>query len=159
MGKNTLCYSTAPTNKVGSTALLGECYPTPYMQVQGRQPSDTFCSPLTVLCHGNFQAGNKRFFWTDPMTLCESEKQKHWEQPGYVLPCSAQQPSFSIPPSAHTACRPGLLGALPSGRALSSTPLPRIRCLRLRSDQYKTDLKNCPSNELKLRVDTKCYIA
>lgn len=31
-------------------------------RVDNIPPSDTFCSPLTVLCHGNFQAGNKSFF-------------------------------------------------------------------------------------------------
>lgn len=48
-----------------------------YMHVQGRQhpPSDTFCSPLTVLCHGNFQAEVIRVSSElTSMTLCESEK-------------------------------------------------------------------------------------
>lgn len=61
-------------------------------RVDNIPPSDTFCSPLTVLCHGNFQAGNKSFFLTDPNDILWIKKAKGTESSlAKVLLCSDQK--------------------------------------------------------------------
>lgn len=105
--------------------------------------SDTFCSPLTVLCHGNFQAGNKSFFWTDPNDTLWIRKAKGTESSlAEVLLCSDQKLTSATLPFSQMASKAGFLQVfLLYGTGLSSTLL-QITCyIRLESNQFKGKLK------------------
>lgn len=79
MGKNTLHMSKSPIPTTETIDLLVKMLSLQHKcmyRVDNTPPSNTFCSPLTVLCHGNFQAGNKCSSELTPMILCESKKQR-----------------------------------------------------------------------------------
>lgn len=117
-------------------------------RVDNIPPWDTFCSPLTALCHGNFQAGNKSFFWTEPNDTLWIRKAKGTESSlARALLCSDQKLiSATLPVSQN-----GWQGRFPSG-----FPPPWDRLIfypttngyiQLKSNRFKGELKNCSSDE------------
>lgn len=111
-------------------------------RVDNIPPSDTFCSPLTVLCHGNFQAGNKSFFWTDPNdTLWIRKAQGTESSLAKVLLYSDQKLISATLPISQVAGKTGFLQVFLNGLGSSSTQL-QITCyISLKSNQSKGKVK------------------
>lgn len=104
MGKKILrTMAQSPLPRAETIDLLVKMLPLRHIcmyRVDNIPPSDTFCSPLTVLSHGNFQAGNKSFFWTDPNDTLWIRKAKGTESSlPNVLLCSDQKLYLSNPPN------------------------------------------------------------
>lgn len=112
-------------------------------------PLNTFCSPLTVLCHGNFQAGNKSFFWTDPNDTLWIRKAKGTESSlAKVLLSSDQSLISATLPISQIACMAGFLHVFLLYTIGLSTTLLEIKCfLLLNSNQFKDKLKNYPYDQ------------
>lgn len=123
------------------------------MHVQGRQhpPSDTLCSPLTVLRHGTFQAGNKSFFWTDPSDTLRIRRAKGTESSRLRCLCAVSRRLVSATlPTPRTAGKTGsALGILFSEQVCLYPTT--TRCIRLKSG---CELEDSSSKELQLQNAT-----
>lgn len=113
-------------------------------RVDNIPPSDTFCSPLTVLCHGNFQAGNKSFFCTDPNdTLWIRKAQGTESSLTKVLLCSDQKLISVTLPISQVAGKVGFLQVFLLNEIGSSSTQLQITCyIRLKSNQFKGKVKS-----------------